>query len=115
MLVGYRAFAAEIEINPEYVAQREYKITRPMPCDWNSSDLRRTTVFGYYDNSTPELFQVDLQLPHMSAFGLQLNMEFTPEMWQHDGMPLKRLVVDYQPLNKQCTSGFEFGQMSKDK
>lgn len=114
--LGGSAFAKQVEINPAHVIDRNYKVTQPMDCDWNATDLSKTMVYGYYDNGTPELFQVDLTLPTAFAFGMDFLMEFAPEMMEHDGMPIKRIVIDYVEIpGKRCTTGFSMQMLSSPK
>lgn len=54
-----------------------------------------------------------LPAPSRSAFGINLNLEFTPAMMERDGMPLYLVEVDYKPLNKRCESGFGPGMMTR--
>lgn len=116
LLSGSALANKQVEVNPAHVIDRNYKFARPMDCDWNASDLSKTMVYGYYDNGTPELFQVDLTLPTASAFGLDFLMEFTPAMMEHQGMPIKHIVIDYVPIpGKRCQTGFNMQMLSNPK
>lgn len=122
------AIAKQVEIKPAHVIDRNYKLTMPMDCDWNASDLNKTMVYGYYDDGTSGLFQIDFKLPEQHpyasakdikipsafSFGLNFNIEFPPEMMEYEGMPIKRIVIDYVPIpGKRCQTGFGTGMMTK--
>ncbi len=122
------SFADKIDIKREYIEQMNYKISYPMPCNWDPS---KTTIFGYYGNLPSmedtalseigqkgedikkQLFQLDLILPTAEPFGQNFNLEFTPEMMQHEGMPLQIVEIDYKPLNKRCEAGFSPGLLTR--
>lgn len=129
LLLCGAAYADTVSIMPEYIEQMGYKVSQPMPCNWDPS---RTTIFGYYGNATRQapstptmirsqrapapndnLFQKDLELPTETAFGLNLNLEFIPEHMSHNGMQLQRVDIDYKPLNKRCPAGFGSGLMTR--
>ena len=101
-------YADVVVITPEFIEQMEYKIAHPMPCNFDS---KKADVFGYYgtDEDVKEkkpLFQNKLDVANRETFGLYYNMRFTEDMMEYNGMKLRRVEVDYKPLNKRCTSGF---------
>ena len=109
LLVAVSAHAKELTITAEYLVQRDYTISYPMPCDWDG-ELSNTTLFGYYGE--PRV-QHDITPLIVNKFGSDLLLQFSPDVAALNGEPLREVTISYPETRKRCTTGSGMDLLTK--
>ena len=107
------AIAEEARIDPIYLEQSQFSISRLLPC-WDGST---PTVFGWYgseeDAKLGSLYQTVLEPKNVDIRKQNYLFDLDPAVMTLNNMPLNVVVIDYKRVSGRCSFGFSPSMLVK--